>query len=143
MAHVGRETGVTIDALFEGRGHAVERRGEHLEVAVVGGVETGVETTAGDGLGRLGRVGQGFTARRATHVAEQHAEGGGDGGRADQGEPDASQRGRDLGQRLDLEVARLARGDRNAHGEHRLTAQVVHHAGRRVLVSHPVDERGR
>ena len=47
MTDVGREAGVSFDALLQRLGHVVERLGENAQVRVVGGLEARVEATAG------------------------------------------------------------------------------------------------
>ncbi len=56
VADIAGESGVAFDAVLQRLGHVVERGRQQLQVVVVGVFESGVEATAGDGLGGLGSV---------------------------------------------------------------------------------------
>ena len=78
MADIRGEPSVALDPALERGRHVVERVGEHAEVGVLGGLESGVEPTAGDRLGRLGGNADRSNGAAGGERPGQHAERGGD-----------------------------------------------------------------
>ena len=137
VADVGREPGVALDPQLQRRGHVVERRGEHAEVGILGGGQSGVEAPAGDRLRGLGRVGHRADGAAGGQHADEHAEAGRDRGREQQREGDVGQRAVVLVEAEELEVRALDRLQVDPDDDDRLAVDVGDHAGVLAVVDAP------
>ena len=107
VAHVGRESGVTVDSILECRGHVVERVRQHAQIRVLGELQPSVQPSAGDRLrglsGDTDRSDRPSSGERTGDDAECR----GDDRAQDEREPNRVQRVVHVVETEELEVGRV------------------------------------